>query len=267
LSSRNKTSVSSLNVLITGASGGIGSAIARRISLQYANIGLMGRTSANLIQLKEEISTNCNCINTYVGDLTDQSYVNSSVESFSKQVGGIDIVVHCAGMGVRNHYDAIDSEEELGVLNVNLQASFFLIKAVTPELIARGWGHFINLSTIGAFYWAPYQSAYVAGKAAFLAYCTSLNYELKEKNVFISNVIFSGVDTKFLDRPNYGVYRKRGKLMTAEKFSEEIERILLSPRQYVVIGAKLNYFIARLSMFSPRFFQNIVERRNPAPER
>ncbi len=94
---------------------------------------------------------------------------------------------------------------------------------------------------------------------------TSLNYELQRKNVFITNVIFAGVDTPFVDGRNYETYKRGGKLMHPSKIADLVVGNLLRPRQNLVMGSPINYWVSRLSMMAPSFFQNIIERRNQSP--
>lgn len=266
MSSRRPNLGHGLKIIITGASGGIGSALAKCAGQHGASLGLMGRNTHQLNRIAQELTRDGVCVSVYIGDLGDLNYVSHSIHSFSTQMGGIDVVIHAAGVGLRDRYYSNRTEEELELLNINMTASISLLKTVIPIFDTGGWGHFVNLSALGAYYWAPFQSAYVASKAGFLAYCTSLNYELRQKNIYISNVILPGVDTPFTDHPNYEVYRRQGKLLLPETVAAKVVKGLLVPRQNLVVGSKIGYWISRISMFAPYLFQSIIEKRNPPPK-
>jgi hypothetical protein len=191
----------------------------------------MGRDTKRLYEVSKQVLAAGGRVSTCSVYLNDQDYVSNTVKSFCANMYGFDVVMHSAGLGLRYRFETTEIRQELDVVDVNMRAPIALMKSVVPVLLVRSWGHVINSSALGTYNWAPFERPYVASKAAFLAYCTSLNYEPRRRNVFVSNVIVSGIDTAFIDQPNFTAYRESGRLMKPKRVADEVvDRLLFASR-------------------------------------
>ncbi|MBU0477579.1 SDR family NAD(P)-dependent oxidoreductase [bacterium] len=258
---RNKT------VLITGASKGIGRAIALLFSGYNMKIGLIARSEDKL----KEVS---NCVNSAGGealilntDLRDRKAIEDAVLEFKNKFGEPDFLINNAGIAARGFWQDISLDSELDVMNVNYTAAVILMRLLLPGMMQADSGHIINISAIAGIYTAPYQGAYCASKAALLAYSVSLGYELEKTNVKISSILFPGpVDTDFLKSPNFESFRKFKDIISPDLIAQSVLSVIENPKEMVFVGPLWKLIAAKIASLKPEFFRKIIEKKNTPPE-
>jgi len=176
--------------LITGATGGIGSAIARALHSQGAEVILTGTRQSSLDNLVHELSDRVYSIAADLGD-------KSSIDSLIKQIGGIssdgvDIVINNAGIVRDNLLIRMKDEEWNQVLDINLFAGYKLIQGLMRGMMKRRWGRIIGISSVVGTTGNPGQANYAAAKAGMIGFSKALAQEVATRGITV-NVIAPGM--------------------------------------------------------------------------
>ena len=180
--------------LVTGASGGIGKAIAMRLHQQGAYVILHGTREEKLINLANQLGPNSSYIK---ADLSDLEAVSSLVESASKLSDSpIDILINNAGFAIDGLLLRMKVEEWQRVLDVNLTANMILCRTAIRSMIKQKWGRIISISSIVGVTGNSGQTNYSASKAGMIGFCKSLAQEVASRGITV-NVVAPG----FIETP------------------------------------------------------------------
>ena len=180
--------------LVTGASGGIGKAIATRLHQQGAHVVLHGTREEKLINLANQLGSNSSYI---AADLSDLEAVSSLVESASKLSDSpIDILINNAGFAIDGLLLRMKVEEWQRVLDVNLTANMILCRTAIRSMIKQKWGRIISISSIVGVTGNSGQTNYSASKAGMIGFCKSLAQEVASRGITV-NVVAPG----FIETP------------------------------------------------------------------
>ena len=171
--------------LVTGASGGLGQAIARALHGQGAIVGLSGTRSDALGALGRELGTN---VHIFVCDLADKSATEALIPAAEAAMGSIDILVNNAGMTRDNLFLRMTDEEWESVLSVNLSAAFRLSRVGLKGMMRRRYGRIIGISSVVGVTGNPGQGNYCASKAGMIGMYKSLAAEIASRNVTVNCV-------------------------------------------------------------------------------
>jgi short-subunit dehydrogenase len=176
------------NVLITGATGGLGAALAKAFLKQGSNLLLTGRNKNKLQSLQEKLSdTSINLFNSEVSydvcDLEDYNSIRLFSERTKNNLKQIDVLVNCAGVFQINSMKETSIEEYERCIKVNLTAPFVLTKEFSKEMAANNWGRVVNIASSSAYGAAAGTSVYSASKHALLGLSRALYKELKSSGV------------------------------------------------------------------------------------
>ncbi len=183
--------------LLSGASRGIGRALALRLAREGYAVVLLARQMQELSQLAEEIDAAGGKSLPIAVDIADEQQVEAAVQQAVETLGRIDAVINNAGVGVFKNADAISHDEWAQVMDVNVKGTFLLTKAALPHLLAGGSGHVVGIASDVSKRTFAGGSLYTASKYAQHAYFESLRREVRSKGVKVS-VIYPGlVDTHF----------------------------------------------------------------------
>ena len=144
-------------VVVTGASGGIGGAIARAMHEQGATVALAGRNREALDALAADLGDRCHVI---VGELSDTEAADAVLAAASDAMDGIDVLVNNAGLTRDNLAMRIKDEDWQAVIDVNLTATFRLSRAVLRGMMKARWGRIINITSIVGVTGNPGQTNY-----------------------------------------------------------------------------------------------------------
>ena len=171
--------------LVTGASGGIGAAIATKLHQNGAMVSLSGTRVEPLVKLKEELGDN-----SFVSrcDLSDGDEVGNLIQTVSSQMNGLDILINNAGLTMDNLLMRMSDEQWQKVINVNLSATFRLCKDSLRGMMKSRWGRIINISSVVALTGNPGQSNYSASKAGIIALSKSLASEVASRGITVNCV-------------------------------------------------------------------------------
>lgn len=176
--------------LITGATGGIGSAIARALHSQGAEVILSGTRQGALNELAHELSDRAHSI---AADLSDKSSIDSLIKQISDiSTDGVDIVINNAGIVRDNLLVRMKDEEWNQVLDINLFAGYKLIQGLMRGMMKRRWGRIIGISSVVGATGNPGQANYAAAKAGMIGFSKALAQEVATRGITV-NVIAPGM--------------------------------------------------------------------------
>jgi 3-oxoacyl-[acyl-carrier protein] reductase len=185
---------------ITGASGGIGRAIAMRLADMGFDLFITGRNEEKLKVLTENLEEKGVSVAYDPVDLADEQAVPALNHAFLKNFGRLDVLVNNAGMAVSKPFEEVTVEDWDLIMKVNAQAPFFLTQALVPMMKKRGKGVIINVSSVVGRLGYPKQSAYGASKHAMHGFSKALAKELQPYNIRVHVVAPGGVDTELVER-------------------------------------------------------------------
>jgi short-subunit dehydrogenase len=174
--------------VVTGASSGIGWALARALAAQGASVGLVARRREALEQLGAEIAEAGGRAAVAVADVADRSAVVTAIRDLASRLGPVDLLVANAGVGAPTRLDPFNVPEIEKMIRVNTLGTIYAIEAVLPDMLRRGRGHLAAVSSLGAYKGLPGESAYCASKAAINAFLEGLRIQLRGKGITVTTI-------------------------------------------------------------------------------
>lgn len=226
------------NVLIAGATGGIGEATARLLAGSGANLFLAGRNSEKLTALSSSLGIPEG--RTYRIDYNDPATIENMAGSIHQQVPQIDILINAAGIGIIQPVEQLSLEQFRQSLQVNLEGSFLLVKHFLPAMKVSGKGLIINIPGVLGKVPMAGAAAYSASKYGLVGMMQSIREELKRTEVRITNIFMGGVDSPFWDQINLRVQRE--KMIRSEEAARAIWFLCQQPASGVVSEMVLQPF-------------------------
>ena len=174
--------------LITGASSGIGRALAQALARQGCRVGLVARREAELDSAVRQIREAGGEAEAARADVGDREQLRGAVADLSARLGPADLVVANAGLGVPTALDPMNIEAIEATFRVNLMGVIYTIEATLPAMLAAGRGQVAAISSLAGFLGMPGESAYCASKAAVNAYLDGLRLQLRGRGVGVTTV-------------------------------------------------------------------------------
>ncbi|MCX2431757.1 MULTISPECIES: 3-ketoacyl-ACP reductase [unclassified Pedobacter] len=178
--------ISGKNAIVTGAGKGIGKAIATALAKEGVNVALVGRTKSHLDELAEELKQYHVKIAVATMDVSDIDSVNHAIETVKGALGFIEILINNAGVGKFGKFLEMEIADWERIIQTNLMGTYYVTRAVVPEMIERQTGEIISISSSSAFSPAAVTSAYSASKAAVNAFSVSLMQEMRKHNIRVT---------------------------------------------------------------------------------
>lgn len=214
-------------VLIVGATGGIGSALARKLAPTGAKLILTGKNPEKLSALAAEFPAAL----TVPTDITDPEQVNALMERIVATAGRLDALVNAAGAGVMKQYNKITPEDLDRMLDLNLKGSFYTCQAAVNVMKDNRSGHICNVVGILGKYPMAMAAAYCASKYGVVGFSKCLADEVKRYGIKVTLFYFGGVDTPFWDEVSLKV--DRSKMLSASTAADAIYFALTAQPQAV----------------------------------
>jgi 3-oxoacyl-[acyl-carrier protein] reductase len=186
-------------VLLTGATGSLGSAIAKKLSLAGARIALSATNEDKLNSLLETLGKE-NAI--YKCDLSDFSNIDALSENVLQDFGKIDVLINNAGIKKDDLLIRMKDQDWLDVLNINLNSVYKLTKNVTKQMFKQRSGKIVSISSVVGFTGNPGQTNYVSTKSALVGFTKSLAIEVATRGINVNCVAPGMIDSDMIDSLN-----------------------------------------------------------------
>jgi NAD(P)-dependent dehydrogenase (short-subunit alcohol dehydrogenase family) len=216
--------------VVTGASRGIGAAVARMLHDRGANLGLVSRSGDDL-GLERAVAGSC--------DVRDAAGLASFCDEVADRFGGIDIVVANAGVGSYGLFLDLPLEHVDEMLDVNLKGTIYTIRAALPHMLGRE-GDVITLASEAGRRGLPYEAVYCASKFGQVGFTRALDGELREHGIRCTNVCPGGVATDFALDDNRGrSIEVLPGMMTPDDVAEVVVFVLERPRRFRILETAL----------------------------
>jgi NAD(P)-dependent dehydrogenase (short-subunit alcohol dehydrogenase family) len=220
--------------LVTGASRGIGRAIALRLAQLGARLLLVARDAAALTAVQQEIAARSGDAEVLACDISSAP----ALEALGTDIhaaGGCDILVNCAGIGrIGEPLHEMPPQDFDAVFATNVRAPYLLMRAIVPSMITRGGGHVVNISSLAGQGTLANGAAYAASKSALNALTYSTAEELRAHNIRVSVVAPGSVNTEF-GRGG----KDRSKMLQPEDVAGVVAMLVTQPPQSFISEVRM----------------------------
>ncbi len=220
----------SQTILITGATGTIGSAMVQLLSEENHTLILTGRNAGKLLEIANEYGIDR--ANLFEMDITSDQQVTAAISNIILKFGVPDVLINATGIGVLKPIESLSIHDFNQVLDVNLTGAYRLLKAVVPAMKERKTGLIIHLPGVLGKTPMAGAMAYAASKYGLNGMIKSLREELKRTQVKIVQLFVGGVDSHFWDNIDLKVQRE--KFLTAFEIAKAVKFLLEQPAEGVI---------------------------------
>jgi NAD(P)-dependent dehydrogenase (short-subunit alcohol dehydrogenase family) len=217
--------------IVTGASGGIGAAVARQLAESGVKLGLASRSGADL-GLADAVALPC--------DVRDPDQLDALTEATVERFGRLDILVANAGVGAYGPFLDLSPEFLDEMIDVNLKGTIYSVRAALPYLIQSGEADIVTLASEAGRRGLPYEAVYCASKFGQVGFTRALDHELREKGVRCTNVCPGGVATGFALEPGRGRTNDAlAGMMSPDDVAEAVMFVLTRSRNHRILETAL----------------------------
>jgi 3-oxoacyl-[acyl-carrier protein] reductase len=190
------------NALITGAGKGIGKAVAIALAKEGVNVILLARTQSDLDEVAQDAKAHGVKALTVIADVGDINSVNTAIEKALTEFKMIDILINNAGIAAFGKFLELEPKAWENIIQVNLMGTYYVTRAVLPNMIERKTGDIINISSTAGLSGNALTSAYSASKFAVLGLTDSLMQEVRKHNIRVTALTPSTVATNMAKELN-----------------------------------------------------------------
>ncbi len=257
-------------IWITGASSGIGKALASEFFRRGAIVILSARSTDKLEALKAELDHRSpGRAHVVPCDVTDGASVELAAAAVKRLAGRLDILVNNAGVGQRSRVLETSPDVERALFEVNFFGAVAVTRSVLPWMVERGGGHIVVLSSMAGKFGFPLRSTYCASKHALQGYFDTLRAELYREKIGVTLVCPGRIPTEISRNSMTGDGSRYGKMdavqarrMSPERCARIVAYAVRRERKEILIGApeRLLYFFRR---FCPPLYYRLAERVSP----
>jgi NADP-dependent 3-hydroxy acid dehydrogenase YdfG len=212
---------------ITGASRGIGAAVAHKLAAWDVKLGLASRSGDDL-GIRGAVARPC--------DVRDSAQVESLVGDVVERFGRLDILVANAGVGAYGPFLDLSPAFLEEMIDVNVKGTLYAVRAALPHLLRSGEADLVTLASEAGRRGLPLEAVYCASKFAQVGFTRALDHELRERGVRCTNVCPGGVATDFALEKGRGRTREDlSGMMTADDVAEVVVFVLTRPRNHRIL--------------------------------
>lgn len=248
-----------MNVFITGASSGIGAALANEFATRGACLGLVARRRDGLDTVKAALPGNHH---TFVADVTDTDALISAARAFDGAVGGADIVIANAGISIGVKTEFYEDLEQFGrVMDTNVLGMAATFHPFIAGMKARRRGTLVGIASVAGLRGLPGSDAYCASKAAAIVYCESLRVEMAKHGVKVVTISPGFIRTSMTKKNPY----QMPFLMNADAFARRAADAIVAGVRYRTIPWQMGWLSALLKLMPRWLFDRLMSGRKQKP--
>jgi short-subunit dehydrogenase len=240
-------------VLITGASSGLGEAVARSCARDGARLALAARREDRLRELGAELEAGGADVMVLPTDIRDPAAIRAMAERTVERFGGIDALVANAGLGHSTPVVEMTDDEILEQVEVNLLGVIRSAQAVLPTMLAAGRGHILAMASVSAGITMPSAAIYGATKAGVVAFCEGLRREVAHRGIAVTVILPGFIATPMTADLTFP-------MPPASRVGDAVARLIRRPRPRVVIPSWYAP-IMTLNRLAPGVIDAAVRRR------
>jgi short-subunit dehydrogenase len=225
-------------VILTGASRGIGTYIARALADEGANLLLVARSEPELARLAKELRTDENVVAYVAADLADPATPQRVVAAAAEALSSVDVLVNNAAVELQRRFHTLDGDAIEHVVRVDLLAPITLARLLLPGMLDRGYGRIVNVSSIAGHVGFPFTEAYAASKDGLIAFSRVLRADYRRSGVSASAVVLgavrdAGIGRRTLDE--LGLETSTSFTVGPEKVARAVIRAIEKDRAEIVV--------------------------------
>jgi dehydrogenase/reductase SDR family member 7B len=256
-------------VWITGASSGIGEALAKALAAENAKLVLSARSVDKLVNLRSSLHLIDDRVLVLPLDLSDTSGISELTEKVISKFGHIDILINNGGVSQRALTKDTSLETDRMIMEVNFFGTIALTKSVLPFMLKQKKGHIVTLSSIAGKFGFYYRSAYSASKHALHGFFESLRMEIYKENIHVLLVCPGKIRTNISMNAVTGKGDKHNKMdestekgLSAEECAIQILEAVKSNKEEIFIGGKELRAVWMKRLF-PSVFSKLIRKQKP----
>ncbi|OHC27259.1 MAG: short-chain dehydrogenase [Pseudomonadales bacterium RIFCSPLOWO2_02_FULL_63_210] len=214
--------LSGKRVIVTGASRGIGQAIAQAFAAEGARVAICARTEEAVVTAGKALQANAEAVIARAVDVTDSAAVKQFVQEVADSWGGVDVLVNNAGQGKGGNLDTLTPEDILEHANILQMGHFRFVQAVVPFMREQRWGRIIEINALAGTVPTPDGIPSVINRAACVALSRSLGMSLAKDNILVNSLNMGWIDTGQWDRH----YKEMGPGVSREEFDAMVMKVV-----------------------------------------
>ncbi len=226
------------NVIVTGASRGIGEYIARAFAARPTNLLLVARSEPELTRLARELRSHDTEVAVAAIDLADRRAAAQVAAAAESELGSVDVLVNNAAVELQRRFHTLSTDEIEQVIRVDLITPIELSHLLLPGMLERGYGRIINISSIAGRVGFPYAEAYAASKDGLIAFSRVLRNDYRQEGVSASAIVLgavkdAGLGQRTLDE--LGVTTNTSFMVRPEKVAKSVLRAIDKDKAEIVV--------------------------------
>lgn len=250
--------------LITGGSMGIGFELARIFAQNHHHLILVARHEDDLQKAKKELSSYEVNVVTIVKDLFEPNAARELYDEILSHGFTVDILVNNAGQGEYGLFEETDIRRELAIIQLNISSLIVLTKLYLRDMLSRGSGRILNLSSIASKTPGPWQSVYHGTKAFVQSFTEAIRSEVKDKGVVVTALLPGATDTDFFNKAGMNeskAVQDKSQLADPVKVAKDGYDALMNDDDKVVSGFKNKVTVAMSNMSSDQRAADMMKKQ------
>lgn len=255
--------------LVTGATSGIGYELAKLFTQDGYNLIIVGRDQTTLDSTAAALKTQSPVI-TIRKDFFERNAASELYTEVKSMGIDIDVLVNDAGQGVYGEFLATDIDRELDIIQLNIASVVVLTKHFLKDMVARGEGKILNLSSIASKVPGPYQSVYHGTKAFIQSFTEAIRSETKDSGVTVTALLPGATDTDFFNKADMldsKAVQDKDKLSNAADVAKDGYDALMSGKDKVISGLKNKVEIAMTNLMPERMVADQMKKQQGPVEK